>query len=225
MLRRKIIFCLLLLSFILLCSLYFYNSKPVDVTAGLDRYNNCGMAGWSVGGKARQLSRLKNRYTTPLLQDIDRDVTLEAILKPGDDRNRWNDKKAAIIIGYIADVKVGGIESANCFAIKQDFRDAHIDIVLDPFKSSKIDYFVAEITPRWRAIMKERGVNWTTQVLRASLPGKRVKITGWLFFDENHAQESENTAPGGRGNFRATAWEIHPVTEIEVLDDVLNIPR
>jgi hypothetical protein len=31
------------------------------------------------------------------------------------------------------------------------------------------------------------------------------------------AVESENTAPGARGNRRATAWELHPVTSIEVL--------
>lgn len=35
--------------------------------------------------------------------------------------------------------------------------------------------------------------------------------------DRGHADESENTAPGARGNWRATAWELHPVTAIEVL--------
>ena len=34
---------------------------------------------------------------------------------------------------------------------------------------------------------------------------------------QSHAQESENLSPGGAQNWRATGWEIHPVTGITVL--------
>jgi hypothetical protein len=47
--------------------------------------------------------------------------------------------------------------------------------------------------------------------------GHRVRFKGWLLFDREHADEAENTKPGRAANWRATAWEIHPVTTIEVL--------
>ena len=43
------------------------------------------------------------------------------------------------------------------------------------------------------------------------------QIRGWLFLDQIHADEAENTTPGRKKNWRATAWELHPVTSIEVL--------
>ena len=36
-------------------------------------------------------------------------------------------------------------------------------------------------------------------------------------FDTVHGDEAENTNPGGANNWRATAWEIHPVTSIKIL--------
>jgi hypothetical protein len=36
-------------------------------------------------------------------------------------------------------------------------------------------------------------------------------------FEAEHKGESENTAPGRPRNWRATAWEVHPVTAVEVL--------
>jgi hypothetical protein len=37
-------------------------------------------------------------------------------------------------------------------------------------------------------------------------------------FDFAHASEAENTNPGHKGNWRATCWEIHPITNIKILD-------
>ena len=51
----------------------------------------------------------------------------------------------------------------------------------------------------------------------AAFVGRRVRVAGWLMFDHEHADEAENTRPGERDNWRATAWEIHPVTAIAVL--------
>ena len=39
---------------------------------------------------------------------------------------------------------------------------------------------------------------------------------GWLLYDTHHAAESENNAPGHPDNWRATAWEIHPITNFEI---------
>jgi hypothetical protein len=48
--------------------------------------------------------------------------------------------------------------------------------------------------------------------------GKWVLFQGWMLYDSFHADESESTAPGRPGNWRATPWEVHPVTYYEVLD-------
>jgi hypothetical protein len=36
-------------------------------------------------------------------------------------------------------------------------------------------------------------------------------------FDFEHVHEAENTNPGGVRNWRATCWEIHPVTGFKIL--------
>ena len=75
---------------------------------------------------------------------------------------------------------------------------------------------VVEVSPRIRKLMSEKGINWDTKTLRDKLLGRWVKFEGWLFFDEEHANAAENTNPGRERNWRATAWEIHPVTNIEI---------
>ena len=74
-----------------------------------------------------------------------------------------------------------------------------------------------EVTPRWRAAMRVAGADWSTDHLKTTIEGHWVRVRGWLYFDEEHEFESENTASGGYYNWRATAWEIHPVTSIEVV--------
>jgi hypothetical protein len=77
---------------------------------------------------------------------------------------------------------------------------------------------ILEVTPPMRDWAKSRGVDWSTDTLERTLLSRWCRFEGWLFFDRAHADESENTNPGGSGNWRATAWEIHPVTAIEVID-------
>jgi hypothetical protein len=76
---------------------------------------------------------------------------------------------------------------------------------------------IVEVTPRWRQMMKAQGVDWSTRTLQKTLPGHWVKVRGWLLFDLEHAGAAENTHPGGRANWRATAWEIHPITALEIV--------
>jgi hypothetical protein len=75
-------------------------------------------------------NRLKNRYTAP--QQIDPAITLVAMLAPGRDTGRWKVKQGAEIVGYVSDVKVGGIESTNCHARAAEQRDTHIELVSRP---------------------------------------------------------------------------------------------
>jgi hypothetical protein len=65
--------------------------------------------------------------------------------------------------------------------------------------------------------MARVGVDWSTSALAATLVGRRVRVVGWMLFDKEHASESENLNPGNPKNWRATVWEIHPITMLEVL--------
>jgi len=65
--------------------------------------------------------------------------------------------------------------------------------------------------------MSQHGIDWSTRGLRDRFLGRWVEVRGWMLFEIEHQRESENRAPGRAGNWRATAWEIHPVIWIEVV--------
>jgi len=165
--------------------------------------------------KAR--NRLKNRYTAPGPGNINSAGTMAAILAPGNDVGRWKVKYGAEIVGYVCDVKPGPVESVNCGARQVADRDTHIELVMNPMDSSATRRVIVEVTPRWRAIMASWEVDWSTRALRDHFLGRWVRVRGWMLFGAEHKGEAENTAPGRPRNWRATAWEVHPVTSIEVV--------
>jgi hypothetical protein len=192
-------------------------ASPVWAQTGLPTYNDCPMEGDARSPAVRALNRLKNRYAAPTPEQLNPKITLAAILAPGDDIGRWKVKEGAQIAGYVYDVKPGGIETVNCHARALADRDTHIELVLDPMSTGASKRMIVEVTPRWRVLMAAQGMDWSTRALRDKYLGRWVKVTGWMLFDVEHKNESENTAPGRPRNWRATAWEIHPVTAIEVV--------
>jgi len=195
----------------------------VSVSPALTRrratYRYCDpQTGDAVRPDIQALNRLKNRETAPIAKDFDRTVSLAAMLRPGNDESRWDTHKAAQLVGYVADVKMGGVETVNCHARSAHGRDTHIDLTISAADAySEAKHVIVEVTPRWRAAMAAKGVDWETDTLRERLLGRCVRVTGWLLFDAEHRRESRNTADAGREVWRATAWEIHPVTAIDVL--------
>jgi len=180
-------------------------------------YHGCGITGSAVSPLVKTLNFMKNRSSVPKVKDIKSAITLEAVLAVGKDTSRWSDNSAAEIEGIVFDVKSGGIESANCRAENLADRDTHLEIVRSLDDSGPTRRMIVEVTPRLRAMAAARGLEWSTQALLA-LKGHRVRIRGWMLFDFEHVDESENTAPKRHENWRATAWEIHPVTDITVLN-------
>ena len=75
--------------------------------------------------------------------------------------------------------------------------------------------FIAGFLTRY-FFKKAKGEDWSTKKLRDKLLGRWVSFEGWLLFDEEHWNQAENTNPGRERNWRATAWEIHPVTSLKV---------
>ncbi len=179
-------------------------------------FHNCPPEGDARGAAARALNKLKNRDTAPAPNQINKTVTLQAMLQPGDDRGRFRVRDGAEIVGYVWDVKPGGIESCNCHAKAVNDRDTHIELVLDPMAGGPTKRVIVEVTPRWRSMMASKGIDWSTRALSDQFKGRWVRVQGWLLLDVEHLDASENTAPGRPRNWRATAWEIHPITAIAV---------
>ncbi len=186
----------------------------------VEDFDGCPDSGTAQVASIRPLNRLKNRSVLPGASDIDPAVTLAAILAPSkDDTHRFDESKAAELTAFVYRVIPGGrTETTNCKRGDPVHRDTHIELILTPADSQETQRVIVEVTPRWRAAMKAQGVDWSTTTLQRVIEGRTVRIRGWLFFDAEHANAAENTNPGGDKNWRATVWEIHPITSIEVLD-------
>jgi hypothetical protein len=185
-------------------------------------YNDCPLEGSARDEAHRLRNRLKNRYNLPDQSQVASSITLEALLSPGNDRTRFRTSQAATIVGYVVRVIPGGLgESCNCGSTSKRYRDTHIELALSVSDSAPERRIIVEVTPRIRAAMLKQGIDWSTDNLAQKIEHQRVRISGWMFFDEDHAEESENTAFRGSNRqkiWRATAWEVHPVTRIEVRD-------
>lgn len=186
----------------------------IFITVWLMFVRNCPSAGIALTSQRRNLHRLKNRTAVPQPADFDPRITLDQLLQPGDDRNRWSTGRAARIQGRVIDVEYAGTEAANCFNPSR--RDIHI-LIATREHAAKNEHVVLEVTPKLKDWAAQQGIDWSEQTLQAQLIGHWVEFEGWLYFDVGHAEESENTAPNNPSNWRATAWEIHPITKITVI--------
>jgi hypothetical protein len=183
----------------------------------------CPEEGSAKDPKVKAINVKKNRFKMPTADDIDTDVTLATMLAPGEDENRFDDSRAARVVGFVVNVKPGGRETCNCRATDPIDRDTHIELALSP-QAPANQRVIVEVTPRFRKQMKEKtngAVDWRTITLQShgkdGIKGKWVEVTGWLLFDFEHTDGAENSSPGKAGNWRATCWEIHPIAEIKVL--------
>ena len=131
------------------------------------------------------------------------------------------ESKAVMLEGFLAMTKDGGVEGVNC---KSSTRlDTHMEIVdndtEDP-RNNRPRHVVTEVTPWFHDVVPEWSTNALGQLASyvggygastAKNPPTKVRIYGYLFFDEAHAS--------GADSWRGTAWEIHPITKIEVFQN------
>lgn len=215
----------------------FDNYKPRGRNPDLYEINpdgTCPMSGAARAstpdGEKKVADNMKrNRWDFPSESDFDSRVTLTAMLAQGNDLHRFKEGRAARITGYVVSCKSGGRahrnppqhsgESCNCGATSPVDTDTHIDVVLDVAdRNVPSRHVIVEVTPRIREEMRLRRMNWSTDALRRKLKNHWVEFEGWVFFDPDHLDGSANTNPGGTTNWRATSWEIHPVTSFRVLN-------
>ena len=146
--------------------------------------------------------------------------------------NGFAPKEQVEIIGFVAGLDDGGDkESCNCG--RDDLRDLHINVVAAPEEVGDLTrYVVVEITPRWQKTfgLNDSDYKAMKETVRLKLAGKWVRFRGWILYDIIHRKESKSTAapttPTCTGHFpepitpciwRATPWEVHPVTSFQIL--------
>jgi hypothetical protein len=168
------------------------------------------------GTPLADLNRLKSRSEPPNPDDFDSSVNLERMLNAIGEKE-LDQTRAGTIQGYVLSVKRGGTTSANMQSWDPAKRD--IKIVIAPSMQSGPNKQVrCVITPRVRAKHTSAGDDWSLTALQATLVGKQCKVSGWLLFHFEHFRESANNPKHGSRVWRGTAWELCPVTAIEVIE-------
>jgi hypothetical protein len=183
----------------------------------------CPPQGSATKANAKKLNELRARTTEPSDDDYDDTADISALIAPGDDTQRWSNDTAAEITAFVVDVRDGGMASSNCFSTDSGDHDTILELSPGADVSDASHQMLAFITPRWRRIMARNQIDWSTRAIRAMYVQKYVSIRGWLFFNSEAASQALNTSSlAGVSITRATAWEIHPVTGIELSDDSLE---
>ncbi|MEO8440059.1 MAG: hypothetical protein ABI540_07540 [Spartobacteria bacterium] len=147
------------------------------------------------------------------------------------------EKQIVSLTGYLVLAYAGPPESTNCASA--DFHDWHLELFEKPSdhppRPGDPTAIICEITPRVQNDLYRAGIR--VQELAAFIrapdlsyeptghPARRVRITGQLLWDDDHNGVADVGttvrtigAIGYHNPWRSTAWEIHPVTKIEVLD-------
>jgi hypothetical protein len=137
--------------------------------------------------QSTQTQALKDRRNAPAGSDLDPSVNLQRLLdknQPGD----WPETKAGVIEGFVQRIA------------KKNDGDYHIVIASAANEPDRNKEMIVEVTPYW-----QNSVEVFSEDKLKQLTGKRVRVTGWLFYDPNEEHQ------------RGTRWELHPVTDITVV--------
>ena len=102
----------------------------------------CPTKGDKNNAKFQALDELKNRNIEGV--KIDKTVTLESILKDGDDTKRFSSEQYVSVTGYVIKVMAGKPETCNCHSKAAADQDIHIEIALTPTAKSS-EAMVVEI--------------------------------------------------------------------------------
>jgi hypothetical protein len=151
----------------------------------------------------------------PTDDEIDETVTLAALVEPGDDSLRWTGSGAEIE-GFVIDVHPPR-PAGSCPAPGAD-AETVLELTTDPNVLDPAHRFSAIVTTGVRQQMAPAGKDWRRRMLQARYLRRNVRIRGWLEFARKQAPCAVNTAAFGAAATRATAWQIRPVTSIELSD-------
>ncbi len=197
---------------------------PLAAQSGNSSGSGCPPQGDAKKQKIQRLNELGARMEEPSDDDYDDTADVSALIEPGEDSQRWQSSTAVEITAYVLDVQDGGPTSANCHSMNPADHDTVLYLTPGASVSDNGHRLVAVITPRWRRLMAKNGSDWSTGAIRAKYLLQYVSVRGWLLFNSEAAATALNTAPlAGAAITRATAWEIHPVTGLELSDDSMEL--
>lgn len=226
---------LLFLSILILCcvvsALPAKKAKPkpkkTPCTEGT-AYRKCVACGNAVRQEYRDMNVLKNRDDKATHPE---EVTVAEVRKASNNKDHFDSDQQVWVRGYVASLDKGGFEE-GCNCGRNDLRDIHINIVANESeKNDKTKFVVVEITPRWQEKFSLDDSDYFAmlEAVKADIRHKWVRFEGWMMYDIAHVKESKTTAASGTpictGKkdepkpciWRATAWEVHPVTEYKVV--------
>lgn len=116
---------------------------------------------------------------------------------------KW-ESKGVSVEGYLVKARESGRESANGNSDKH--QDYHLWIVQEK-NEPRSSSIIAEVTPRMKAVKP----SWKIEnFVKLSNKRTKVRVTGWLLWDEEHGDEV--------GRSRGSQWEIHPMTKFEIFE-------
>ena len=148
------------------------------------------------------------------------------------------EKQVVSLTAYLVLAYAGPPESTNCG--NMDYHDWHLEMFEKPLDHTPTvgdpTPIIAEITPRTQNAIFHAGMRIQElagffrrpdlESERAAPKARRVRITGYLLWDDEHngaADIGTTIERVGKNKYhhpwRSTAWEIHPVLKMEPLDD------
>ena len=196
---KKILISLLFLSRICSAQTTIHISDIQDMYYS---YKNCPVAGDNK--RFASMDSMKNRgVATDSYSHMNFNL-----LSTADVNTKFNvlPTQGIMVEGYIMDMEKSGKESCDCHS--DVYIDTHIYLAPDENHTDKSQCLIVEVTPRFREKFGD------IKELKSKYLHSKVKVYGYLFCDEEHKTNSK--ADNGKGNlWRASCWEVHPVTEIE----------
>src|SRR6185369_17245593 len=160
----------------------------------------------SLPAREAAMNRMKNRDD---VGTIDHSITIQDLIK-SPEQTDLDENTAVEITAFVADV-IKGTSKETCNCARKDIADIHIDVVAKQKDRNNNDkYVIVEISPRFQEQLGD------LKAVKKMITGKWVKFTGWLTYDYKHRSNARNVKK--KGNiWRATAWEVHPVTAFEIV--------
>ncbi len=143
-------------------------------------------------GETKEYLALKGRMGSPKPADMDAKVSVASFLAQKGEKE-WSMAKGGALEGYVIQVE------------KEEDGDFHLVLSANANETSTAKWVIIEVSPAWR----KKNPALSDAKLRA-LRGKKIHATGWLLYEPDGQDEGNDP--------RGTRWELHPVTDIKVMD-------
>ena len=166
----------------------------------------CGPTGDAQDATAIALNTKKNRIDVPCDGSYV-DINWNDLRSLPPDRTADFVGAPVRVIGFLSHrinvENTGRGESTNCHLLGDTEVDWHVYLTNSPAEPIS-QAIIVETTPRTRPQHR-----WTTDMLSPLVDSQTsVRISGWLMYDSEHVNAI--------GTQRATVWEVHPITKIEI---------